>query len=172
MPISAISDYLSTLFILLNFFKPYTMVTYKYKLIDSKVPVMKGRNIITDSNVGGIKNTYKIYRLSGPFNLFKKYIGTKTFLRPYKSVWDVKRHRLPVVYWGKGPLLNMWLILSNDYDNINDVKALLPDSDTMSICTKIFNADFESRVLVKNLKLNKSFTQSKSKDYGKHKQKP
>jgi hypothetical protein len=143
------------------------MVTYKFKLINSQVPVIKGKNIITDSNVGGIKNTYEIIRISGPFGILRKRIGTKTFLRPYQRVWDVKRHKLPAIYWGKGPLLNMWLILSNDYNDIKDVKALLPETNTMSYCTKILNVDFKSQELVKNLKLNESFKQSKIESNGK-----
>lgn len=135
------------------------MVTYKFKLIDSKVPEIRGKNIITDSNVGGTKNTYKIY-LVRPY-WFNKYIGTKSFLRPYQSVWNVKEHRLQPVYWGKGPLLNMWLLLSNNYDDFKKVRVLLPECDTTHHCTKIFNIDFKSQELVKNLKLNKSFYQSK-----------
>ena len=135
------------------------MVTYKFKLIDSKVPVIRGKRIITDSNVGGIKNTYKIYFVRRYW--FDEYIGTKSFLRPYQTVWDAKKHRLPVVYWGKGPLLNMWLVLSNNFDDITKVKVLLPDGDTTHHCTKIFNTDFKSQELVKNLKLNQSFYQSK-----------
>ena len=135
------------------------MVTYKFKLIDSKVPVIRGKRIITDSNVGGIKNTYKIYFVRRYW--FDEYIGTKSFLRPYQTVWDAKKHRLPVVYWGKGPLLNMWLVLSNNFDDITKVKVLLPDGDTTHHCTKIFNTDFKSQDLVKNLKLNQSFYQSK-----------
>jgi hypothetical protein len=162
MPISAITDYLSTLLFLLTS-NPYTMVTYKFKLINSQVPVIKGKNIITDSNVGGIKNTYEIIRISGPFGILRKRIGTKTFLRPYQRVWDVKRHKLPAKYWGKGPFINMWLILNNDYNNIKEVKSFINLTDTMEYCTKILNVDFESRVLVKNLKLNESFKQSKSK---------
>ena len=136
------------------------MVTYKFKFIDSKVPVIKGKNVITDSNVGGIKNTYNIYLVHW---LWPRYIGTKTFLRPYQSVWDAKKNRLPAPYWGKGPLLNLWLILSNDFNNIKDVKVLLPEGDTSHHCIKIYNIDFLSQLLNKNLKSNQSFYQSKFK---------
>lgn len=163
----AFSDYLSTL-LFYSFLTLYTMAskTYKFKLIDSKQPVIKGKNIITDSNVGGVKNTYKIFELryfliNIEFLQYWKYIGTKSFLRPYQSIWDKDTHRLQPVYWGKGPLLNMWLVLSNDYDNIKHVKALLPEDDTRRHCTKIFNRDFKSHELVKNLKSNESFYQSK-----------
>ena len=144
------------------------MVTYKFKLIDSKVPVIKGKNIITDANVGGTKNTYKIYeyrylQYNGSYKLlyYVRYIGTKSFLRPYQSIWDAKKNRLHAPYWGKGPLLNLWLVLSNDYYDFNEVKVLLPEDDTSHHCTKIFNIDFKSQDLVKNFKLNQSFYQSK-----------
>lgn len=145
------------------------MVTYKFKLIASQVPVVRGKKIITDSNVGGTKNVYKIYRCRW---LLNQYIGIKVFLRPYQSVWDKHENRLPAVYWGKGPLLNMWLVLSNNFTNISDVKVLLPDADTTKHCTKIFNVDFKSQELVKNLKLNQSFYQSKFENYGKFKRHP
>ena len=149
------------------------MVTYKFKLIDSKVPVIKGENIITDSNVLGTKNTYNIYKLyTGKICKYLqllgykgKYIGTKTFLRPYKSIWDKKEKRLPAPYWGKGPLLNMWLVLRKDYKDTKNVKTLWPESDTTHHCVKIFNIDFLSQELNKNLKLNKSFYQSNFKRY-------
>jgi hypothetical protein len=160
MPISAITDYLSTLLFLLTS-NPYTMVTYKFKLINSQVPVIKGKNIITDSNVGGIKNTYDIIRISGPFGILRNKLGTKTFLRPYQNKWPVKWQKLPPRYWGKGPFINMWLLLSNDYDNIKNIKALMPETDTMGISTKILGIEFKSQILTKNLKSNQSFTQSK-----------
>lgn len=128
-------------------------------LIDSKVPEVRGKKVITDSNVGGIKNTYKIYLVRK--YLWDKLIGTKTFWRPYQDVWNKKEHRIPAPYWGKGPLLNLWLVLSNDYENPAKVKILLPESDTTHHCTKVFGIDFKSQDLNKNLKLNQTFYQSK-----------
>jgi hypothetical protein len=139
------------------------MVTYKFKLIDSKVPVIKGRNIITDSNVGGTKNTYQIYFVQKVLFGLKlhRYIGTKSFLRPYQSQWDKKNRRLRPNYWGKGPLLNLWLVLNNDYDNIKDVRAFLQPEDTTKHCVKILGREFLSQELTKNLNSNQTFYQSK-----------
>lgn len=145
------------------------MVTYKFKLICSKVPVLKGKNIVTNSNVGGQKNTYNIYKLyTSKFCKYLQllgyqgsYVGTKTFWRPYQTVWDKKEHRIPAPYWGKGPLLNLWLVLSNDYEDPSKVKMLLPESSTQTHCTIVFGIDFKSQELNKNLKSNKSFNQSK-----------
>lgn len=140
------------------------MVTYRFKLIESIVPVVRGKRIITDSNVGGTKNTYKIYQVRKYW--FDKYIGKKSFLRPYQSVWDAHEDRLPAPYWGKGPLLNMWLVLSNNFTSLTEVRILLPESDTRRHCTKIFNIDFKSQELVKNLKSNESFYQSNFEKHG------
>jgi hypothetical protein len=134
------------------------MVTFKFKLIDSKVPVIKGKNIITDSNVGGTKNTYKIYEIR-PY-WFNKYLGTKTFLRPYQTIWDKKGNRLHAPYWGKGPLLNLWLVLMNNYNDISDIEVFRVESNTTKHCTKVFDINFKSQLLNKNLKLNQSFYQS------------
>jgi hypothetical protein len=146
------------------------MVTYKFKLIDSKVPDIKGKNIIVDSNVGGQKNTYKIYRITwielplfgGVYKVSpKRLVGTKTFWRPYQTVWDKKKHRVPAPYWGKGPLLNLWLVLSNDYSDPSKVRILLQDDDTTKHTTSVCGIPFLSQELNKNLKLNQSFYQSK-----------
>jgi hypothetical protein len=147
------------------------MVTYKFKLINSKVPVIKGKNVITDSNVGGTKNTYKIYRItyieaygfiaSHPLWPFRKLVGTKTFWRPYQSVWDKKEHKVPAPYWGKGPLLNLWIVLSNDYPDPSKVRILLQDDDTTKHTTLVCGIPFLSQELNNNLKLNNSFYQSK-----------
>ena len=137
------------------------MVTYKFKLIDSKVPVIKGKNIIVDSNVGGQKNTYRIYRCTPWIWTIHKYVGTKTFWRPYQTAWDKRKHRVPAPYWGKGPLLNLWLVLSNDYSDPSKVRILLQDDDTTKHTTSVCGIPFLSQELNKNLKLNQSFYQSK-----------
>jgi hypothetical protein len=143
------------------------MVTYKFKLIESKVPVIKGKNIITDSNAGGEKNTYKIYRTWNwqliCMPVFDIYLGTKTFWRPYKTNWDKKEHKLHAPYWGKkeNPLLNLWLVLSNNYPDPSKVRTLLPDDDTSKHTTIVCGIPFLSQELNNNLKLNNSFYQSK-----------
>ena len=147
------------------------MVTYKFKLIDSKVPVIKGKNVITDSNVGGTKNTYKVYRTN--YVLFpiigyicvNRYVGKKTFLRPYQAIWDKKGNRLQAPYWGKGPLLNLWLVLSNNYKDISEIEVLRVECSTTKHCTKVCNIDFLSQELNINLKSNRSFYQSNFKSY-------
>jgi hypothetical protein len=173
MPISATSDYLSTLlfYLVVLILNTYQMVTYKFKLIDSQVPKIKGKNIITDSNVGGVKNKYNVYRVRRW--LWDKYLGTKTFWRPYQTMWDKKEHRVPPPYWGKGPLLNMWLVLSNDYPDPSKVKVLVTEGDKMHHCVKLFigksPVEFLSQDLNRNLKSNKSFYQSKFERYERHK---
>ena len=137
------------------------MVTYKFKLIDSKVPVVRGKNIITDANVGGTKNTYRIYLCTPWIWTIHRLVGTKTFWRPYQENWNKKGNRLHAPYWGKGPLLNLWLVLSNDYADPSKVAVLLTESDTTKHCCTVLGIKFLSQELNKNLKLNQSFYQSK-----------
>ena len=150
------------------------METYKFKLIDSQVPVIKGKKIITDANVGGTKNTYEIrivYKINIAWELFgipipqqvyhSRKLGTKTFWRPYQENWNKKGNRLHAPYWGKGPLLNLWLVLSNDYADPSKVAVLLTESDTTKHCCTVLGIKFLSQELNKNLKLNQSFYQSK-----------
>ena len=137
------------------------METYKFKLIDSKVPVVRGKNIITDSNVGGTKNIYKIYEVKSyicKWILIRKLVGKRIFWRPYHKSWGT---RVPAPYWGKGPLLNVWLVLFNDYDNPAKVPILIQESDTMHHCTAVCGIQFKSQELNRNLKLNQTFYQSK-----------
>jgi hypothetical protein len=153
------------------------MVTYKFKLIDSKVPVLKGKKIMIDSNVGGTKNTYKIYQMywlklawlgfTFMWPIYNKYICKRTFWRPYQKEWDKRGHRVPPAYWGKGPLLNLWLVLSNDYEDPSKEVLLITESNTLSKYTEICGIEFLSQELNKNLKSNNTFYQSKIEKYEK-----
>lgn len=143
---------------------------YYFELTRSCVPIIKGGKLIKDSNVGGIKNSYKVYKISyiTLFNkwnitLLKIYIGTCTFLRPYKSLWPKKIDRLPKIYWGKHPILvNMWLLLIKDYDKFDSptekTSVLIYKDTTRSETIKVCYIPFESKLLKKNLQTNKSFS--------------
>lgn len=140
------------------------MATYKFKLIDSIVPKIRGGKIITDSNVGGTKNTYKVYRVKiriGKYYLIRRYIGQKSFLRPYQSLWDVSHDRLPPVYWGKGPLLNLWIIINDEFGDPTKSSGLLGlYPSTRRYYINLFNIKFVSHELKNNLNSNQSFYQS------------
>lgn len=138
---------------------------YDFKLINSCIPEIKSGELVKDSNVGGVKNSYKIYKIYYII-LFNKYeiilrrrfIGNQAFLRPYKSIWNKRVNRLPKIYWGKDPLfINMWLVLTHDY-NILSKKMLMYNDTTQSVLVKILNNHFESKLIKKSLKLNQSFS--------------
>ena len=143
---------------------------YYFDLIQSCIPEMKGGVLIKDSNVGGTKNSYNVYKVyyltlfkKYEILLYKRFLGRQTFLRPYKKLWSKRVLRLPKLYWGKDPILiNMWLTLIGDYDKlkrtIGKTSVLAYDSTTQSATINIFNIPFESKLIKKNLQSNKSFS--------------
>lgn len=140
---------------------------YEFKLISSCIPIVKGGQLIKDSyNVGGIKNSYSVYKIYY-IVLFNKYeiilrrrlLGNQAFLRPYKTVWNKRVNRLPKVYWGKDSLfINMWLVLLHDYNMLSNKSILMYNDTTQSATVKIFDAVFESKLIKKSLKTNISFS--------------
>lgn len=139
---------------------------YKFVLIQSFAPTIEGNVIIKDSNVGGVKNTYKIYEIYQIYLLdyklfllpFRRYLGTKGFLRPYKKSYNKYINRLPKNYWGdlKSPLLNMWVILTEDYNTLSN-KYKIASKTTQSFKVEVFNIFFRSTTLSKHLKTNRTF---------------
>lgn len=143
---------------------------YYFDLIQSCIPEMKGGVLIKDSNVGGTKNSYNVYKVyyvtlfkKYEILLYKRFLGRQAFLRPYKKLWSKRVLRLPKLYWGKDPILiNMWLTLIGDYDKlkktIGKTSVLAYDSTTQSAIINIFHIPFESKLIKKNLQSNKSFS--------------
>jgi hypothetical protein len=140
---------------------------YKFRLIQSFTPIIERNVIIKDSNVGGVKNTYKIYLIHqvqikniGSFILpfWKKYLGVKGFLRPYKKSWNKYVNRLPKNYWGdiKSPLLNMWVVLAQDYHTLGN-RYKITSQTTQSYTVEVLGIIFKSTTLSKLLKLNRTF---------------
>lgn len=78
-----------------------------------------------DNKYGGIQLTYliskvyyfklKIFKHKLEIPWFIQILGKKTFLRPYKKLWDKRMYRLPFVYWGKKshPLTRLWVVIPN-----------------------------------------------------------
>lgn len=109
---------------------------YRYDLIQSDIPEIADKKVIVkDAYVGGIKLRYKVSTVKAlVFNLFNKQKiiqlprlsfhksaeEIKTFLRPYKNIWDVSRNKLPKCLWGnpKEVLTNLWIELELDYKDI------------------------------------------------------
>lgn len=144
--------------------------TYYFELTKSCVPKVKGGKLIEDSNVGGIKNSYKIYKvfyitLSTRYDikliLRKVLLGNKAFLKPFKKEWKkLRMKRLPKVYWGtkKSLFIEMWCVLLNDYNTLSEKSVILYETDTQSELVKVFNISFKSTQLKTFLKSNKCFT--------------
>ena len=113
-----------------------------FTLVSKRVPVIEDNNIVIDSQVGGIKLTYKeeIFRLVHILrkfrfeSLFPIKVINRVYLKPYKSIWDTSRHRLPKNHWGKKdyPLTNLWLELDKDYDFIGDEAIIMIDHQIKS----------------------------------------
>ena len=143
---------------------------YYFELTQSCEPKIRGGVLIKDSNVGGTKNSYKIYKVfyihllnKYDITLLKRFLGSRVFLRPYKKLWPKRINRLPKIYWGKHPIfINMWLLLAGDYDTIKrtigKTSVLAYDDTTQSEFINIFNIPFESKLLKKQLQSNKSFS--------------
>lgn len=105
-----------------------------YNLIKKDEPVIKNRVVMEDPGVGGIKLVYNVledhfkemnilgYKILNPFPAYSSK-KKQVFLRPFKSVWDKNRNRLPCNYWGKksDPLTAMWIELKFDYDSLENI---------------------------------------------------
>lgn len=139
---------------------------YYFQLTRSCVPYIKGNKLIKDSNVGGIRNTYGIFKehyitiFKHDIILHKKLLGIQAFLRPYKKLWPKRIIRLPKIYWGKHPFfINMWLVLTKNCSTgtIKDNDILSYSDTTQSVTIKVLGIEFESKEIKKHLKLNKSF---------------
>lgn len=112
----------------------------QYKLLQADVPEIQNKKlVIKDVGVGGVKLRYKISTVKAlVFNLFGKqkiipifklsYPSSeiKTFLRPYKDIWDTSRNKLPRCLWGNKnePLTNLWIELKLDYKSLKTGRAI------------------------------------------------
>jgi hypothetical protein len=134
------------------------MEGYEFKLIQSYAPTMDGRIVVEDSNVGGIKNTYRIsfikYICIGKFTIIfsRKVLGVKGFLKPYKKVWNKYTNRLKKPYWGKknSPFTNLWIVLTSDYKTLGN-RFINSETTTQSFKVKVLGISFRSTTLGKNL---------------------
>lgn len=111
----------------------------RYSLKKKDIPEIVKKTVVKDANVGGIKLQYEVsIVIALVFVLFNKQwiitlrslpntTETRTFLRPYKQMWDASRNRLPRCLWGKNddPLTNLWIELELDYVDINSGQILL-----------------------------------------------
>lgn len=141
-----------------------TETYYLFDLIESKSPKFQGKYITFEPNVGGIKNTYNIYRVT-KFYIFKRIcfkkkflLGTQTFLCPYKKIWNKRYHRVSNVYWGKHEhLTRLWVLLTSNYNTLSNKRIILPNGTTETFYVEVYGIRFRSTTLSKLLRKNQSF---------------
>ncbi|GEM_PF-5898675 len=132
------------------------MVKYTFKLIKSYVPDLTQKTE-QDKLYGGIRLIYKIYKsfyiqvFKREICIFKKSLGKKTFLRPYKKYWDKHTYRLPYVYWGKKshPLTRLWVVIPNEYPL--GVKKITPEINLIHQYVELFGHKFRSKDITTRL---------------------
>lgn len=134
------------------------MVKYTFKLTKSHVPGLAQQKE-QDNKYGGIRLTYNIYKdfyfhvkiplRSHTFERDIAYIrlklGKKTFLRPYKRIWDKRKYRLPYVYWGKitNPLTRLWIVIPDNYPL--GMSKIIPEVSLIHQHVKLFGHNFKSK---------------------------
>jgi len=92
-----------------------TMAAKKYILVDTKAPVLKGKEILKDPDAGGIKLTYEV--ANEKTTLSQKDNKRLIYLKPYKENWSVSKKDANKGEWGNtsSPLSNVWLEIKKNY---------------------------------------------------------
>lgn len=91
------------------------MAAKKYVLIDVKAPILKGKEILKDPDVGGLKLVYEVS--NEKTTLSKKDNKCIVYLKPYKENWGADKKDVKKGEWGNSssPLSNVWLEIKKDY---------------------------------------------------------
>jgi hypothetical protein len=126
------------------------MVKYIFKLKKSYEPDLTQRTE-KDKEYGGTRLIYIVYKIyyckifDREIVLFKRRLGRKTFLRPYKKFWDKRTYRLPYVYWGKKshPLTRLWVVIPNNYPL--GINKIIPEVNLIHQHVKLFGRNFKSK---------------------------
>jgi len=126
------------------------MVKYLFKLKKSYKPDLTQKTD-KDQQYGGIRLIYTIYKVyfttlfGREISWFKRNLGRKTFLRPYKKFWDKRTYRLPYVYWGKKthPLTRLWVVIPNNYPL--GMHKIIPEINLIHQHVKMFGHNFRSK---------------------------
>ena len=105
-----------------------TEIQYVFK--KAYMPIIINNKVIQGQEYGGQKLIYSknimTVRYTNFLNIFvfrkemSRLSSDVIFLRPFKKHWDKLNHRLPPYLWGKPnkPLTNVWVKVSNQYDDI------------------------------------------------------
>ena len=133
------------------------MAKYIFKLKKKYEPDLTQKNNKDNNNYGGIRLIYTIYKIyyitlfGREIPWFRRYLGKKTFLRPYKKCWDKCRYRLPYAYWGKKthPLTRLWVVIPNNYTF--GISRIVPEASLIHTNVKLFNHTFKSKDICSQL---------------------
>lgn len=109
-----------------------------YRLKKKSIPSIHNNQIRKGQKIGGIKLIYsaitsivKEYKWKNITiyvpTLTNNFREEKIFLRPFKKNWSERRNQTSRNDWGKKdhPLMNLWIELKHDYDDINKVTPRL-----------------------------------------------
>lgn len=93
------------------------MKAKRYVIISVDAPVIDGKKIIEDANMGGIKLTYEVSNDRTSLSQRDKEIHI--YLKPYKNIWGSSKKDVEKGEWGNtnSPLSNVWLRIKKDYTN-------------------------------------------------------
>lgn len=132
------------------------MVKYTFELKEKYVPDLTQKTDKDNVSHGirlvySISKIYSVSILNKEIILYRKRLGLKTFLRPYKKVWDKRTYRLPYVYWGKAshPLTRHWVVIPNDCPLGN--KRIIPETSFIHQKVKLFGHTFRSKDITSKL---------------------
>ena len=132
------------------------MVKLKFKLKNNYKPDLTQKTD-EENKYGGVQLTYLIYKVyyfklfNREISWFKRILGKKTFLRPYKKFWDKRTYRLPFVYWGKKshPLTRLWVVIPNN--SPLGIKRIVPEITLQHQYVKLFGYNIKSKDLTSKL---------------------
>lgn len=125
----------------------------RYILLKADIPTLVRGVVAKDVNVGGIKLQYEVSTIKACvfqflnkqriicLTLFPKDKETRTFLNPYKELWDSNRNRLPKSLWGSNndALTQLWIELESDYKNLDSGVPIVKQEIRNTNITKHFS---------------------------------
>lgn len=125
------------------------MVKYIFKRKGDKPDLTQKTS--SNEKYGGVRLIYTIYKVyysticKKEIIWWKRNLGKKTFLRPYKKFWDKRTYRLPYAYWGKKshPLTRLWVVIPNNYPL--GVNRIAPEESLIHQHVKLFGYNFKSK---------------------------
>ena len=134
-----------------------------YHLIDAKIPVTRGKEIIQDTDTGGIKLVFNVRTIRRLFDYFSPLaISKEIFLNPYKVNWATKKTDVPYREWGNtaNPYSKVWVKIARNYASWKVIysKVGLSDEAGGIEAEKVIDSVLEKRLCLCVKENRKSFT--------------